>query len=257
MPTNGEWKAECTAAKAAIHRMGTSVLPVLLRMASGRDFAWKTRAREIAFKRLPQKLAAKVLEMWPVNYSFQDRQSAADGFKLLGPAAKSAVPDLVRLLNVSDKGVAANAAKCLGGIGPDARRAVPDLIKAVKDPDSHVRENAVFALGELGPSAESAVDELIEAVNDPYPGVSFYALQSLGIIGAKPQAVIPLLLATLTKPQTDRTVYDVAIVGLGRFGTTAQSSAPSILPFLHDEIDYIRRDATNTLKQIGVGVASN
>jgi HEAT repeat protein len=257
IPTNGEWKAECTAAKTAIHRMGTSVLPVLLRMASGRDLAWKTRAREIAFKRLPQKLAAKVLAMWPSNYSFQDRQSAADGFKLLGPAAKSAVPDLVRLLNVSDKSVAANAAKCLGGIGPDARQAVLALIKAVKDPDPHVRENAVFALGELGPSAELAVDVLIEAVDDPHPVVSFYALQSLGSIGAKPQVVIHLLLATLTKPQTDRTVYDVAIVSLGRFGAAAQSSAPSILPFLNDQIDYIRRDATNTLKQIGMGVATN
>lgn len=257
VPTNREWKAECTAAKAAIHRMGTIILPVLLRMASARDLAWKARAREVAFKRLPQKLAVKVLEMWPVNYPFQDRQSAADGFKLLGPTAKSAVPDLVRLLNVSDKGVAATAAKCLGGIGPDARQALPALIKAVKDPDPYVRENAVFALGELGPSAEPAVDVLIEAVDDPHPVVSFYALQSLGIIGARPQVVIPLLLATLTKPQSDRTVYDVAIVGLGRFGAAAQSSATSILPFLHDEIDYIRRDATNTLKQIGMGVATN
>src|SRR5579883_3289095 len=94
VPTNSEWKAECTAAKAAIHGMGASVLPVLLRMASARDLTWKTRAREIAFKYLPQELAAKVLEMWPMNYAFQDRQSAADGFKLLGPAAKSAVPDL-------------------------------------------------------------------------------------------------------------------------------------------------------------------
>jgi HEAT repeat protein len=257
VPTNGEWKVECSVAKTAIHRMGTSVLPVLLRMASARDLAWKARAREIVVKRTPQKLAAMVLEMWPAAYPFQERQSAADGFKLLGPAAKSAVPDLVRLLNLSDKAVAANAAKCLGGIGPDARQAVPDLIKAVKDPDPHVREDAVFALGELGPSAEPAVDVLIEAANEPYQGVSFFALQSLGSIGAKPQVVIPLLLATLNKPQTDRTVYDVAIVGLGRFGAAAQSSAPSILPFLNDQIDYIRRDATNTLKQIGAGAASN
>ena len=134
---------------------------------------------------------------------------------------------------------------------------MPALIKAVKDPDPHVRENAVFALGEIGAAAEPAVDVLIEAVDDPHPVVSFYALQSLGSICAKPQVVIPLLLATLTKPQTDRTVYDVAIVGLGRFGATAQSAAPSILPFLHDEISYIRSDATNTLKEIGICVPTN
>ncbi|HLH54574.1 MAG TPA: HEAT repeat domain-containing protein, partial [Verrucomicrobiae bacterium] len=156
--------------------------------------------------------------------------------------------------NVSDKAVAANAAKCLGGIGPEARQAVPALINAVKDPDPHVRQDAVFALGELGPSAEPAVDVLFEAANEPYQGVSFFALQSLGSIAARPQVVIPLLLATLNKPQSDRTVYDVAIVGLGNFGAAARPAAPAILPFLHDDISYIRRDATNTLKQIGVGV---
>lgn len=185
--------------------MGTSILPVLLRMASSRDSGWKARAREVVVNRLPPKLAAKILEVWPADYPFQDRQSAADGFKLLGPAAKSAVLGLVRLLTDSDKAVAANAAKCLGGIGPDAREAVPALIKAVKDPDPHVRQDAVFALGELGPSAEPAVDVLIEAANEPYQGVSFYALQSLGTLGAKPQVVIPLLLAALNKPQSDRT----------------------------------------------------
>ena len=60
-----------------------------------------------------------------------------------GPAAKSAVSDLVRLLSDKSDSVRAHAAYALGMIGLDAKEAGPALAKAVGDPNVHVRREAV------------------------------------------------------------------------------------------------------------------
>ena len=67
------------------------------------------------------------------------RRAAAEVLGGLGPAAKDAVPDLVKLLDDPDEGVRWAAASALGGIGPAAKDAAPDLVKLLKDPDEGVR----------------------------------------------------------------------------------------------------------------------
>ena len=75
--------------------------------------------------------------------------------------------------------------------------------------------------------------------------------------GGRPTSPFPPFASHFDKPQSNRTLYDVAILGLGNFGAAHNREPLPFWPFLNDEIGYIRRDATNTLKQIGAGVAAN
>ena len=243
-----QWYIEGQHAAAVIRQMGTNVVPILLRMAAARDSALKERL----FYWEPQNsmlLALKsFLPLRPTAH--EQRRMALHSFQLLGPAAKGAVPALIGLLSSKDNRVAANAATILSFIGPEAGQAVPALIEAAKSSDTELRLRAAEALSAIGPSAERAVDVLIELLNDAHPNVSSCALRALGCIRARPEVVVPLLEAALVKHP------DVAIGGLGKFGAAAQSAAPSIMPFLNHSLDYVRRDATNALRQIGVNIVT-
>jgi HEAT repeat protein len=64
----------------------------------------------------------------------------------MGPAAESAVPELVVGLEHSSAGVRRHAAFVLGTIGESARCAVPKIARLLRDPDSGVRTAAAGAL---------------------------------------------------------------------------------------------------------------
>src|SRR4051794_17147170 len=74
------------------------------------------------------------------------RMVAADALAALGPAAKSAVPDLAATLHDADPRVRAKACVALWSIGPLAAAAVPDLAAALNDKSVEVRLTAAGAL---------------------------------------------------------------------------------------------------------------
>jgi hypothetical protein len=79
--------------------------------------------------------------------------------------------------NYMDRMRAANA---LSHLGPEAKRATPDLVKLLDDPQPLVRWAAADTLGEFGPDAHDAVPALKElAARDPYPPARHAAQQSL------------------------------------------------------------------------------
>jgi HEAT repeat protein len=88
------------------------------------------------------------------------RVQGAQGLSLHGPAARPAVPALVKALQSSDALLRPQSALALGAIGPDAREAVAALTMTLDDPEWSVRRQAVLALGQIGPGARSAVDAL-------------------------------------------------------------------------------------------------
>jgi hypothetical protein len=84
----------------------------------------------------------------------------------IGPAARAAVPALVRVLGDANNSVRETAAEALGAIGPDASSAVAALIAVLGDPDWTVRTNAARALGQIGRAAQVAVPALQKAQED-------------------------------------------------------------------------------------------
>ena len=55
----------------------------------------------------------------------------------------------------------------LVALGPKAKSAIPEFIRLLKDDDYLVRHDAVLALGSIGYGTESIIPELINAFMDP------------------------------------------------------------------------------------------
>ena len=106
------------ASRIEVQSIGPAAVPYLvdrLRVSEGWRKAWNSlRAR------LPKALQASIPEKRPAN---QIWTGAANTLAMLGPAAKPAVPDLVRLLPA----IGSPAIQALGDIGPDAKEALPAL----------------------------------------------------------------------------------------------------------------------------------
>ncbi len=72
-----------------------------------------------------------------------------------------------------------NAAYSIARMGPAAKSAVPALIRALKDPDAAVRFPVCIALREIGPDAREAVPALTEALEDRSDDVAAMARRAL------------------------------------------------------------------------------
>jgi HEAT repeat protein len=125
-------------------------------------------------------LQAEVPQTW---------NAAVDALERFGPAAASAIPELVRGLR---KSIAADnpfldgnrAARVLGRIGPGtgaAERAIKALTEAIRAGPAPTRTAAARAVGNFGPAAASAIPDLIRMLRqapepDPDGGAAAAAL---------------------------------------------------------------------------------
>ncbi|GIW86414.1 MAG: hypothetical protein KatS3mg108_0738 [Isosphaeraceae bacterium] len=110
----------------------------------------------------------------------------------LGPPA---VPSLVGLLKHEVGGTRAYAALALGKIGPAAASAVPDLIDLIEEPHRFAWLSGIESLGRIGPAAAGASPALVGSLAREDETGRFYACRALICIG--PAAVPALLDATL------------------------------------------------------------
>ena len=78
---------------------------------------------------------------------------AVNGFRILGPIAKPAVPKLIDLLNHGDLEQKTMAALALGGIGPEVYAAVPALTNYLKSLAPADQTAGKYALDQIDPEA--------------------------------------------------------------------------------------------------------
>jgi hypothetical protein len=118
----------------------------------------------------------------PFMRAEQRRKSAVFELGEYGPAARTAVPALLRALNGDDDAVREGAASSLGNIRSEPETVIPALTRCLYD-DS-VNESAAYALGEFGPAAEAAVPQLVVMLHTGDGETQFAALQALKKIDA-------------------------------------------------------------------------
>jgi HEAT repeat protein len=180
------------------------------------------------------------------------QQVAAKALVRLGPVAKDTIPDLVKILKDPDAYVL-QVVYVLGGLGPVAKDAIPALVKLLKDPDAHVRVHAAQALGGLGPAAKDTIPELVKLLKDPVPDVRGSAAGVLGGLGPAAKDTIPELVKLLKDPVPD--VRGSAAEALGDFGPAAKDAIPSLVRLLKDPEPGVRRSAAEALVQIAENVS--
>ena len=99
------------------------------------------------------------------------RLAVIDAADLLGPAAKSVLPELIDALKektpVSSDDptpVRQRVVVALGTMGPAAKDAVPKITALLKENDPNLKRSALIALGQIGPAADFASARLREII---------------------------------------------------------------------------------------------
>ena len=152
-----------TSSARAVRAIGADALPTLINMV---------RTKDTPIRRMLDHLSTtyKWLPMYHRLY-FESHPMAVYGFRMLGPSAKSAVPDLVALLDDNDPQVRVCAACCLAKVGRAG--AVPGLEKHLRTvvrnkPGTGWEEDAeaaIYALGGIGPAARPALSQIAAFTN--------------------------------------------------------------------------------------------
>lgn len=180
--------------------------------------------------------AVLVLAPFMGDPDFEVRSAAIDVLVKLGVET---VPAMVRALADNNSLVRWNAASVLGRIGPAAKDAVPALVRVLKDPHTvvtvgakkghKVRELAAWALGKIGPEAKDAVPSLVQALGDDNSEVRKAVVGTLGAIGPAAKDTIPDLLRLFARedhlriaerPNFRREVA-AALIGLSTYAVCA------------------------------------
>lgn len=155
------------------------------------------------------------------------------------------------MLKDPDPQVRKTAAQALGILGPKAKSKIPDLVTALRDKDLGVVLMVIGALGIMVQTTDSAValGEVEGALQDPELAARAQAAQTLGKLGKKAKGSIPKLTACL-KDKEPTMVYTV-LAALAQLGATAESALPDIKEVAanHKE-DSIKKAATEAIRII-------
>lgn len=149
---------------------------------------------------------------------------------------RSRIKTLTKVLGYQQGWMRALAAKKLGKMGPAAKTAVPALIKCLGDGDISVRLRAIGALRRI--KDPRAIPEFIKCLSDNQWGVRRLAACSLGDFGLVAKAAIPALIKCLG--DRNAAVRMDAAYALGEFGPAAKAAVPSLRKCLSDRDWYVR-----------------
>jgi HEAT repeat protein len=169
----------------------------------------------------------------------------------IGPAARAAVPDLLKLLTVKEgeMHIAVYAALgALGKIGTDSQDAVAAVTTLAGSEDpliSTAAKKALILMGNEGKKARLA--SAIRELADPHEDARLRAVQDLCSLGETAAPAIPALIAALEDESVRRMIPDV----LGAIGKGARSAKPDLVDTLQDDEWLVRLNALDALVKVG------
>jgi hypothetical protein len=186
--SSGRHSPEWNEADDAVRHMGTNCIPILLRMIRLKDSPAKlwlvVFVQKHALTKRIHLVAAAVRNA-----------EASRAFIVLGEMAKDAVPALVKMYDDNITAESQSAIEdALAWIGPAARPAIPLLMRATTNANPRVRANALWALGEIYAESELCVPLLIHALNDSDDWARLSAAHALGMFGTDAKSAVPSLM---------------------------------------------------------------
>jgi len=185
----------------------------------------------------------------PLRLSLQDgnffiRRRAADILGQIGPAAASAVPQLIDNLSDTQYEVHMAAENALRKIGAPA---LSGLTRALTLKDEGLRRRVVDIMGSMGPAAAPAL--MNTARRDESSFVRLSAIENLPALQPLPPTVIPALINSLR--DLEEGVRGAAADALGSLGAAAQPAVKELTRLSTDDPDsLVRKKAQDALGAI-------
>jgi hypothetical protein len=241
---------EHSEAEEAVRQIGSRAVPCLVKWMDNGDLpAWKWRLYRFAAAHpriVKTKLFHKVMDF---PNSDRNAFAAYQGFEILGPEAKAAIPALIRLTNDSaSPGKAHRALLALNAIGKDA---LPALLSALANEGQGNRRDIVYCIrdtGDLGTNAEPCARVLAQCIKGGDQPVAVASAAALGTLRASPEIAIPALREV--SHSTNAFLRRSAVIAIGQFGDRARSAIPDLLEAMNDLDSTVRLAATDALNRI-------
>ena len=222
-------------AQAAITKIGTNGIPFLLKWIEHRpsNWSWKDRVSRLRKGRFYRWIPA-----WAKGETEDDRADAAPAaFRVLGPTAVAAIPQLMTIAINSEGRSGQQACEALGAIGTIALPALVEII--TNKPISTTRGAAIYYIGTLGTNAAPAVAALLACLQGDNIHTVREAVIALGQIKARADLVVPALTSLLEKTpifpdttvsESDRGYFHYQVAyAIGEFGEAAHTAVPALI----------------------------
>jgi HEAT repeat protein len=241
----------------AISKIGTNAVPLLLnQIRSDPNLHLRASTTQRLIYALPFELAhTRVAESLRLSTEPLDPRVI---FRMLGPEARPAIPELTHLLLTTTNIDSIDAAvSCLAYIGEEG---FYPLVGALADSRRPCCGQVAYRLGAYyqwysGTNLALVVPALANLATNANLFVAFHSAEALGVIRLKPEIAIPSLTDALHHPAFP--VRHAAICALTRFGDKARPAAPSLAEALRDPNLDVRTVANNLLLQIAPEALTN
>ena len=179
------------------------------------------------------------------------REKAAQLIGAFGPAAKQAIPALIRLANSGRNNDGCAAAKdALRHIGPDA---IPALMELFKADDRSERYLTLEVLSSMGPAAKDTLPALLPMLEGDDVYERIHVLSKLVHIDPTiaDREGAPILEAGLD--DKDHFARAAAVGVWGEVGVSAKGTIPALLKAMKHPDSRVRDAAMGSIQQIGPG----
>jgi len=234
----GRWGANLVLEEDPILAIGTNGIPTILAWISYEPSPWRTKASSFV-ARLSPDLRRRVF-YGPVERA----NDAIRVFRILGPQACVAIPELTRLAqSAADRDRAYRCIESLKHVGPSA---LPALLTLATNSPSKTRFRAIVTLPELGTDAVEAVPLLIQFLDDNDKSVANAAEEALTRL--ERSAVFPSLTNALHSPSAQVRAHAVSC--LQWLGIPTREVCPLLEPLLTDSDYIVRRTTTNAVHRL-------
>lgn len=203
-----------------------------------------------AFAQTAPSLDALVTQLGSTD--IKQRREAVYEIAKLGPAAKSALPALIKAADDPDKQVWTSALSIIADLGAEAKAVVPDLIERLDQSKSRQgrerdRNQAFlrfsYALAQIGPDAIPALTQALEGESVPR---RIGATRALAQMGAPAKTAVPAMLKNLA--HRDDTLRKDTADALAQMG---DASVPGLIEVLNAKEPKQRQAAALALAQLG------
>jgi HEAT repeat protein len=243
----GDWDGmsgaqERDAAEAAVRMAGTNAVPSLIE--------WFKDEGKAPISRATSSLLQNMNKSWYSSYSPLIRSIGAEqALRILGPQAKSAIPELTRLMNApTNSSIAQRAAMILPNLGPGAVQP----IAAILTNNSPIRLLVINCIPALGSNARPLVPELVHLLRDKDEQVATFAAIALGKFRFDAAIAIPALTNSLQDPRPWMRLS--AARALLNFTNPPDAARTTLLALLSDSNEGVSAAASNALRRADINV---